>query len=290
MWQLILGIILIAVGGISVWVGGHLAAEGWKKLYPSSSASLSTPAHTSNNHLRQEKEEVFKATIINVMRFKFPGPLLYFYNSQFGKTISPISIALYVEASNNKKIISRIYSYSLKVLFRYDVGGELKIVEDGNGGRNFIYEPSGNIVEKWHPLHSVGMLHDQIYWVTDNDWTKCKRIDFSRNSFDVLAREKQLQSGESIMGWMFFEIPADLRGQLPEIIEIELTLTNSQRETQTLRRISPTADSSSSVISSGAWHLLEGYYDLTKENYTISPQVDLREILKQQKIKAKRKN
>lgn len=74
------------------------------------------------------------------------------------------------------------------------------------------------------------MLHDQIYWVTDNDWTKCKRIDFSRNSFDVLAREKQLHPGESIIGWIFnwmdfFEVPADLRVQVPEIIEIELTQT-----------------------------------------------------------------
>lgn len=239
--------------------------------------------------LHQKKEEVFKATIINTMQFKFPGPLLYFYNSKFGKTISPICIALYVEACNNKNILSKIYSYSLKILFRYDEGGELKEVEDKNGGRKFIYNPSGNVVEKWHSLHSVGTLHDQIYWVTNNDWTKCRRIDFSKNSFDVLAREKQLHPGESITGWMFFEIPYELRGQLPEIIEMELTLTNSQGETQTFRRKSPTINPESSVISCGVWHLLEGFYDLTKEHYTICPQTDLREILKQENIKAQEK-
>jgi len=88
--------------------------------------------------LHQKKEEVFKATIINTMQFKFPGPLLYFYNSKFGKTISPICIALYVEACNNKNILSKIYSYSLKILFRYDEGGELKEVEDKNGEENLF--------------------------------------------------------------------------------------------------------------------------------------------------------
>ena len=99
----------------------------------------------------------------------------------------------------------------------------------------------------------------------------------------MLAREKQLQPGESITGWMFFEIPSELRGQLPEIIEMELTLTNSQGETQTFLRKSPTLNPESSVINCGVWHLLEGFYDLTKEHYTICPQTDLREILKQEK-------
>ena len=104
-----------------------------------------------------------------------------------------------------------------------------------------------------------------------------------------MAREKQLQPGESITGWMFFEIPYELRGQLPEIIEMELTLTNSQGETQTFRRKSPTLNPESSVISCGVWHLLEGFYDLTKEDYTLCPQADLREILKQENIKAQEK-
>ena len=279
MWQLMFGIILLALGGVSMWFGGHLASDGVKKLL--------SPASSVSENQSQEGEDIFRATIINVMRFKFPGPLLYFYNSQFGKTISPVSIALYIEASNNKKIISRIYSYTVKILFRYDEGGQLIISEDGKGGRNFKYEASGNMVDKWHSLHSLGMLHDKIYWVKDNDWTKCKRLDFRANSFDVLARKKQLQPGESIMGWMFFELPPILRGQLPEILQIEFTLKNSQGETLTLNKEAPKPDSSSSVISSGAWHFLEGYYDLAKENYTMCPQVDLHEILKEERAKTK---
>jgi hypothetical protein len=280
MWQLIFGIFLIALGGVSVWFGGHLASDGWKKLH--------SPVSSITENHDQEHEDIFRVSIINVMRFKFPGPLLYFYNSKFGKTISPVSIALYVEASNNKQIISRIYSYTVKILFRYDEGGELLITEDGKGGRNINYKPSGNVVEKWHLLHSLGMLHDQVYWVKDNDWSQCKRLDFSNNSFDVLARDKQMQPGESIMGWIFLELPPDLRGQLPEILEIELTFKNSQGETITIKKEAPKPDSSSSVISSGAWHFLEGYYDLAKENYTMCPQVDLHAILKEEKKKSKK--
>ena len=91
----------------------------------------------AENH-SQEDEDIFKVSIVSMMRFRFLGPLLYFYNSKYGKTISPVSIALFVEVSNNKELISKIESIEQKAkrpknvgldiskLKRY-IGSELKI-------------------------------------------------------------------------------------------------------------------------------------------------------------------
>ena len=107
---------------------------------------------------------------------------------------------------------------------------------------------------------------------------RCRRLDFSENSFDILARTTQLRPGESLLGWIFFEIDQDLRGQLPEIKELELTLRNSAGEEQTFRTqefVPARTEKGMSHLSGGEWNLLEGEYDLTKEQYVIAAMVDL---------------
>ncbi len=263
MYQLILGIILLACAGIFTWFGGRLASNAISNW--------------------NSDKNIIKLNPITLMTFKFPGPLLFFYDSALGKTVSPVCIALFLEVSNSKQTISRIESYKAKALFLYDEGGQTRVTELPSGGKKFEYLPSGKIVEKWRQLHSLGFLHDQIYYVVNNDFTKTKRIDFRENSFDRLARNKQLKPGESFMGWIFWEIDSDLRGQLPEIKQIEITLKNSFGESQTFLFPPPKEDESSSVISAGEWHIQAGYYDLTKENFTLCPQLDLKEILKKRK-------
>jgi hypothetical protein len=263
MHQLVFGILLLALAGVCAWYGQQLASDAIKNW--------------------NSDKSIFKLNPITLMRFKFPGPLLFVYNSALGKTISPVCIALFLEVSNAKQTISRIESYKAKALLVYDEGGQTKITELPGGAKKFQYFPSGKTVEKWRRLHSLGFLHDQIYYVVNDDWTKTKRINFRENSFDLLARNTQLKPGESLMGWIFFEIDSDVRAQMPEIKQFEITLKDSSGETQTFRVPPPKEDDSSSVISAGVWHIMAGYHDLTKEKYTLSPQLDLRELLKKKK-------
>jgi hypothetical protein len=260
LYQLGLGIFLLALAGIFAWYGQQLATEGIKNW--------------------NADKNIFRVNPLVLVTLKYPGPLLFCYNSALGKTISPVSMALYLEVSNAKQTISRIESYKAKALFVYDEGGQNQITELPDGSRKFNYIPSGKIVEKWRQLHSLGFLHDQIYFILNNDFAKAKRLDFQSNSFDLLARNTQLKAGESIMGWIFLEVDSDLRCQLPIIKQFEITLRNSSGESQTFQFSPPKFDDVESEISSGDWHLLEGYYDLTKEEYTICPQLDLRKMFK----------
>lgn len=228
------------------------------------------------------KKDIFKVTIIESMRFKWPGPLMFRYQSASGKNLSPVSVALFVEVLNNKDVISRIYSYECKVLLKYDEGGGGLVSRTQNGGIKYEYKPAGETVVNWRNLYNMGFVDDNIYFITDHDWSKCKRIDFRNNGFDRQARDTHLKPGESLKGWMFFELEHDLRGQLPEIKKIELTLTNSARESQAFKIKQNVKENNDIVhfISSGQWNIIEGFYDLTKEKYTMTPMVDLRRILK----------
>jgi hypothetical protein len=230
---------------------------------------------------RVYSKDIFKVTPSILMRFKWPGPLVFCYPSASGKNLSPISVALFVEVVNNKDVISRIYSYECRALLKYDEGGS-GIVSRTPDGIKFDYKPAGKTVLRWRNLYNMGFVDDQVYFITDHDWRKCKRIDFRNNGFDRQARDAQLKPGESLRGWMFFELEHDLRGQLPEIKKIKLTLTNSVGESQTFKSKQNIKEDNDIVhyISSGQWNILEGFYDFTKEKYTMTPMVDLRRILK----------
>ena len=216
------------------------------------------------------------------MNIKWPGPLLFMYDSSLGKTISPVSIALYIEVINKKPIISRVSGYKCRALLEYDEGSYQNIIQDKNSSLKFEYKTTGKAVEKWRTLHSIGFIGDQVYYVINDDWSKAKRIDFTQNGFDTIGPNKQLQPGESVMGWMFFELEQDLRGQLLKIKEIEFILTNSVGESQTFKSYQKLREEEEMTYSltSGTWNVMGGYYDLTKEQYSMVPTIDLRQILK----------
>lgn len=92
----------------------------------------------------------------------------------------------------------------------------------------------------------------------------------------------QLGEGESISGWMFFELDPEVRGLDYKIKEINLTFENTTRDRQmiSLNFGAEHRLTGESALSSGQWNLTEDYYDLTKEHYTLTPKMDLQDALK----------
>lgn len=261
MSDLIFGILLIAIAGVLAWWGQQLARDGLSKWKQS-----------------KNRNNIFNVTFLSNMHFKWPGPLLVLNNSPKGKVLSPVSIALFIEVVNAKKSISRINSYDAKALFRYDEGGHKKLVQTDKGETKLQYEPSGKTVEKWRNLYSMGYLNDQVYFKTNKAFNRVRRLDFSDNNLDALARNTQMKPGESIIGWIFFEIDPDLRGQLPDIQKLEITVKNSSEEEQTFstdKFVEAGSEKGISYLSGGDWKIMEGEYDLTKENYIMAAMVDL---------------
>ncbi len=251
MVRLLIGIFIIAISGVGAWLGWNLASEGWKEFYQN-----------------QESSDFFFVNSGPSIISQWPGPLFYLAPN---KIISPITFALFIEVVNNKHIITRITDVKCKALIKYDEGDKIDIITTKDGGSKFTHKPTGKIVEKWRKLYDMGFLGDQVYYVINNDFAKCKRIDFRHNSFDELARNQQLKPGQSIMGWIFFEVEKDLRGRNLEFKEIELTLTNSAGDVQTFQHNVKGKEDISAAISGGELHLFEGFYDFTKENFTLAP-------------------
>lgn len=271
MIQFWFGILIIAIAAAMGWWGTQLASEGWK--------NWKHPALSSEKAV----SDVFRLMVSSTMRFKYPGQLLYLYDSQLGKTISPVCLALFLAVVNNKSSISQVYSFETKALMRYDEGGKTQIDAESPSAYKFSYIPAGKTVERWRILHSVGFLHDQIYFVPNNDWTKCKRLDFSKSSFELEACNKQLQPGESLNGWVFYEMEEDVRTQLPEIKQLEFTIKNAAGEAQITKIDYPKEGETFPLISSGSWDIQAGYYDLTKQKFTLCPRIDFQTILKEGK-------
>jgi hypothetical protein len=259
MVKLYIGIFIIAFSGVFAWFGWHLASDGYKDW-------------------QSQKGSIYKVNFLATLFFKWPGQLFYVFNSPHGKTISPISMAIYIEVHNNKPIISRITGYNCRALFKYDKGGTFNVIETKNKSHKFKYNPSGIIVKKWRKLINMGFLGDQLYLLINNNWEKCRRIDCTHNSFDMQARNVQMKPGESIMGWIFLDIENDLRGQTPEIKEFELTLTNSHGDSQKFINKQKPSKGIRNFISSGMFHVTEGFYDFTKEKYNMIPFADLQNL------------
>ena len=257
---------MICIAAAIGWYGTQLASDGWNKW------------KKGLNIEKNDNERVFKISVLNMISFDFPGHLVYTFESNFGKTISPIGICLYVELVNNSTKITRLQDYKVKGYFQYDNGGKLKMDKRKDGSYSFDFIPSGKSVKNWLPLYSIGILNENIYYVA-NDWKKSRKLDFKDTWFELIARNKQLHPGESIMGWIMFEIDSKLRGQEPKVSEFEFELVNSAGEKELIKiaALNPTAESS--MISSGQWIFAEGYYDLTKERYKLLPKVDINKLL-----------
>jgi hypothetical protein len=152
-----------------------------------------------------------------------------------------------------------------------------------SGGHKFGYRHGGRSVEKWRKLHSVGLLTDRVYFVNGNDWTKCKQISFGGDCLLSQAKETQMLPGQSIRGWLFFEIEKDLRGQVPYIRQLSFTIVTSTGDKQTVVVDYPKKGTTFPQISSGVWRFQEGFRDLTQEEFVLCPVMDLRDELSKKK-------
>ena len=275
------GIIVGACAVIGLYAGYKFKEELNKRADLEKTDSRTETTNEKDDQA-QPDTDLFHVATTSMTRFKYPGPLLFFYNTKLGQTVSPISIAIFIEITNKRKSVTRIFSYRIRGLLTYDEGGDSILTRDHRGNQKLTYKPSGRVVTRWRELHSVGFLHNQIYYVS-GDWTKAQRLDFSANGLDLMARDKQLQYGESIKGWVMLELESDLRGQLPVIKELEFIIKNSAGESQSIKVPIPEERATYPEMSSGAWHFMGGFHDLTKEPATMCPRIDVQEMIKSQK-------
>lgn len=253
MVKLFIGLLFIAMAALLAWWGKNLAREGWKEW-------RNTPFHVA---------------ITSKVQMKYPAGLYIHFHSKYGETLSLINVAIYVEATNQKEIQTRITEYEIRALVEYDEGGETVVTKLPNGEQKIDYKPSGKRVTKWRDLYSVGPLHNRVYLVM-KDFAKAQRLDFSKNSFDRFAQQKQLKPGESIIGWIFLEFDSDIASQIPIIKQWEFRMKSSSGDSCTFKIEGPKEGDVHSILSSGAFQFMGGYHDLTKKEYTIIPRHEIR--------------
>lgn len=58
--------------------------------------------------------DLFRVSFHSQMTCKYPGPMVLFYDSYLGKTVSPISVALYFEVANAQSKLTRIQDYTIR--------------------------------------------------------------------------------------------------------------------------------------------------------------------------------
>jgi hypothetical protein len=109
----------------------------------------------------------------SVLLIQYPGTLFYLYNSGLGEKIASIGYAAVIEIINNGHQIDRLTAYQL----------ELKI----NG--EWILIPNLPILD---PL--------SLFWANNSDLRKCIRMDFRKNGFDFISKDKEIKPGESVKG------------------------------------------------------------------------------------------
>lgn len=221
----------------------------------------------------------FKAGISGSININsIPSPLVLLYDKHsydektHGQSIAEISNAIHLDLTNINNIPVKLRSYQIRALFEYDEGGTVDLIKVGSGVRP-IYKPSGKSVRKWRNLYSIGPLTDQIYFVTD--WKKAQRFGLNKYGFDNIAlKTKQLNPGESLSGWLLFEVDEDLRYQNFKIIEYEAILTAATGETSVKFKSLP-ENETTEFVSGGSIDMLE-LVDLTKIKWDICALISLK--------------
>lgn len=140
----------------------------------------------------------------------YPQPFFYVWGSTLVRRLAPIALAQNIEVVNNRNTITKIVGYTADA-------------EVGPG--------------KWVRLVSLSMQPPhEIYWPNDRTTLRrCIRFSFRPAMFDTAAADRLMQPGESIVGWMLFEWPPELRTRrdLNEKIQrIRIRIENSQGETE----------------------------------------------------------
>jgi hypothetical protein len=170
--------------------------------------------------------KVFFARLHVVVEIQYPGPLAYTYNNAF---IAPVGLAMALEVVNTRPTMTNIYAYDVDI--------------DANG--------------QWNRVFSLPLLDPlSLFWVNHGDFHNCSRLDFRDNGFDVLARGKNLQAGESVRGWIFLEWPQPMRKSMPEFSKVRLRIESVQGERDTLILPSPTPwQAGESLLGGGEWQV-----------------------------------
>jgi len=216
----------------------------------------------------KEEPKFFSARLGGAMTITGTGQpntvssMLYIYQSNLGKTIAPVNYLIFVEVTNLKSITTKISKYKARALMQYEV--------------------EGKTVENWRELYSLQLLNNEVYMLLNGYWKMTRRIDFSKNSFDWIAKNTQLQSGQTVSGFMLFEVEPDLRITPFKVIKVELTIEDITGDSQVIL-LNPIGDKqkgSSVLLNPGELHFMEGFYDLTKEKYVLMPLMDLMESKK----------
>lgn len=196
------------------------------------------------------KAAPFRVRFHTALRFGYPGPLIYVYDSKFGKRIAPVGYAVVLEIINNRPTIAKVHDYLLDI----DVNND------------------------WRPLPNLQALNPRdFYWVVNSDLRSCGRLDFTETGFDFQARRTNLQPGESIKGWMFFEWPPELRGTDPTPIRnfrIRIENAHGELQTETINTDRP-QDPGSSALGGGSWRVLPREQNADLSGVPILPFVDL---------------
>ncbi|HEX8087609.1 MAG TPA: hypothetical protein VF762_02075, partial [Blastocatellia bacterium] len=112
-----------------------------------------------------QAKPAFSVRLNSTMIFKFIGPLLCVYRSDLGDTIAPVNIAINVEVASLKPGRARIYTYKAKALITYNKDGQM--------------------LKETFALSTIPIGSCGVYFITKEDWTTAKNINFSTNDFDL---------------------------------------------------------------------------------------------------------
>lgn len=179
----------------------------------------------------------------------FPGPLLYLYDSKFGKRLAPVGYAAVIEVVN---------------------------VSDSRRGLHDYFIDAA-IHGEWVRLPNLGPLNLDQFYFAPQGLHEANRWDFTETSFDRQIAGKALPAGESVRGWVFLEWPKAHRGpQQPSFTKLRFTLesTAGTRETVTVDTNEP-RDAGASSLGGGSVRPIPGKVDL--RGIPILPHVDLLE-------------
>ena len=206
-----------------------------------------------------EPENPFHVRYHTALVANYPGPLVYLYDSKLGKRLAPVGYAVVLEVLNNRATATKIHGYVVDIA----VGNE------------------------WVRLPNLQALNpNEFFWIDNGNLKTCTRLDFTQTSFDMQARDRTLQPGESVRGWMFFEWPPELRSsEAPRFRQLRIQLENAQGERQaTVVNTDQPQESGTSLLGGGAVYMPpQQKTDLS--NVPILPHVDLLRGFKQGMIK-----
>jgi hypothetical protein len=101
-----------------------------------------------------------------------------FWLSSSGKWLSPVSLLCYFRFTNLQPVPMMIESYWVEIM----------------------------VANKWQRLVNMRTIDGELFNVQNGDFAHAILLDAKSNGFDVIASHRNIAPGETIHGWVFFEI------------------------------------------------------------------------------------